>query len=106
MAEPTEEKLGKEVHWEFGSGVGSLLCLLKHSRPELSNPTRELNRCVAGPMSESMEEMCHVIKWAMDRPNIELRINPKVTFNDKGEAFWSPQHHGLSNVGNFSVQLF
>ena len=27
-----------------------------------------------------------VIKWVLDRPNVGLRINPKVTFNDKGEV--------------------
>ena len=35
-----EDKVGKEKHKEFRSGVGSLLYLLKHSRPELSNPIR------------------------------------------------------------------
>lgn len=34
----TEERLNEEDHSEYRSGVGSLLYLLKHFRPELSNP--------------------------------------------------------------------
>ena len=83
-----EEKLGKKVHRIFGSGVRSLLHLLKHSRAELSNPIRELSGCMAGPTKENVEEMHRVIKWALDGPNVGLRMNPKVTFNDKGEVMW------------------
>ena len=43
---------------------------------------------MTGPTSENVEEMCQVIKWAIDRPNMGLRMNPKVTFNDKGEVIW------------------
>ena len=79
-----EEKLGKEAHREFRSNIGSLLCLLKHSMPELSCPTRKLSGHMAGPTSENVEETHWVIKWAIDRPNVGLRINPKAIFNDKG----------------------
>ena len=85
VAKNEEEKLGKEAHREFGSGVGSLLCLLKHSRPGSLNPIGELNRCMAGQISENVEEMCCVIKGVIDIPNVGLRTNPKVTFNDKGK---------------------
>ena len=37
------EKLKPEVQTLCQSGVGSLLFLLKHSQPELSNPIRELS---------------------------------------------------------------
>ena len=35
------DKLDSEQHHKFRSGVGSLLHLLKHSRPELSNISNE-----------------------------------------------------------------
>ena len=82
-----EEKLGKEVHRIFGSGVRSLLYPLKHSRLALSNPMRESSGCKAGPM-KNMEEMHGAVKWVLDRPNVGLRMHPKVTFNDKGEVTW------------------
>jgi hypothetical protein len=80
-----ENVVGKEEHKEFRSGVGSLLYLLKHSRPELSNPIRELSRCMSGPGKDNIEEMYRVIKWVMDRPNIGLKIKPKITRNEAGE---------------------
>ena len=43
-----KDKLDAEQHHKFRSGVGMLLHLLKHSRPELSNPIRELTRCMSG----------------------------------------------------------
>ena len=52
-----EQNLGKEAHMEFRLGVGSLLHLLKHSRPQLSNPIREFGGCMAGPTSENVEKM-------------------------------------------------
>ena len=39
-----EEMISEEEQMEFRSGVGSLLYLLKHSRPELSNSVRELSK--------------------------------------------------------------
>ena len=54
VARNEEEKLGKEVHRKFRSGVRSLLHLLKHLRGELSNLIRELSGCVAGPTEENV----------------------------------------------------
>ena len=51
------EKLNDLEHHTYRSGVGSLMYLLKHSRPELSNPMRELSRCLNGPSVKNMEEM-------------------------------------------------
>ena len=48
-------------HKQFRSGVSSLLYLLKHSRPELSNPIRELSKCMSGPGLNNMKEMWRVI---------------------------------------------
>ena len=62
--------------------------LLKHSRPELSNPIRELSRCVAGPSGDNLNEMYRVIKWVLDNPDAGLRIDPEVESNEKGEIIW------------------
>ena len=64
------EELDSQQHHQFTSGMGSLLHLVKHSRPELSNPMRELTRCVSGPGPESMKETCWVIKWVLDHLNV------------------------------------
>ena len=40
--ENKEDKVNAEDHETYRSGVGTLLYLMKHSRPDISNPVREL----------------------------------------------------------------
>ena len=83
-----DEKLDAQEHHWFRSGVGSLFHLLKHSRPELSNPMRELTRCMSGLGPENMKEMCCVIKWVLDHPNVGWKCQPQVEFDDCGVIKW------------------
>ena len=64
------------------------MCLLKHSRPELSNAIRELTRCMSGPGEENLEEMCRVIKWVIDNPNVGWKYKPEIEFDDNGNHVW------------------
>jgi hypothetical protein len=41
--------LSKELHARYRTGVGMLLFLIKHSRPDLCNATRELSKCLDDP---------------------------------------------------------
>ena len=65
-----------------------MLYLLKHSRPELSNPIRELSRCMSGPIEENMDEMYRVIKWVIDNPDVGWKCKPMVEFDEKGKILW------------------
>ena len=38
------EKISMKNQKEYQSGVGVLLCLAKHSRPDIANATRELSK--------------------------------------------------------------
>ena len=75
-AKTDEEKLKELAHHLYKSVTGSLLYLLKHLRPELSNPIRELSRCMQGPTPESEKEMKRVIKWVIDNQDEGLLIEP------------------------------
>ena len=68
--------------------MGSLLYLLKHSRPELSNPIRELSSCMSGPGEANMDEMYRVIKWVIDNPDVGWKCKPVVEFDKKGKILW------------------
>ena len=68
--------------------MGRLLYLLKHSRPELSNPIRELARMMSSPTEDHMEEMYRVIKWVLDNPDIGLKMKPVVNFDEDGNIIW------------------
>ena len=83
-----DDKADAEEHHKFRSGVGMLLCLLKNSSAELSNPMRELTRCMSGAGPENMKEMHGIIKWVLDHPSVGWKCEPQVEFDDHGETRW------------------
>ena len=68
----------------YGSGVGMLLYLVKHSRPDLSNVTQELSRVMGKATEGHMKELCRVIKYALDTQNIGLKLKPEDNNNNNG----------------------
>ncbi len=50
----------------YRSGVGMLLYLVKHSRPDIANPVRELSKVLDGTTPAAMKEMYRVIKYVLD----------------------------------------
>jgi len=74
--EETKEMLPDEKQKLFRSGVGMLLYLVKHSRPDLANPTRELSKVMDGASEGHFLELKRVIKHALDTKEKGLRIKP------------------------------
>jgi len=68
----------------YRSGVGMLLYLVKHSRPDLSNRTWELSKVMDKATEGHMEELCRVIKYALDTQNIRLKLRPE----DNDNKLW------------------
>ena len=60
-----------------------LLHLVKHPRPNIDNPVRELSKVLDGVSQEPFKEMMHIIKYVLDPKDWGLKIKP--TF---GEEFW------------------
>jgi hypothetical protein len=60
----------------FRSGVGMLLYAVKHSRPDLGNPTRELAKVMDGATEAHFKELKRVIKHAIDTNDKGLRMFP------------------------------
>ena len=83
-----EESLSTKGHTNYRSGVGSLLYLLKHSRPELCNPIRELTKAMHRPGQSHKGEMHRVIKWVIESEDIGLRMKPKITKDENGNIRW------------------
>ena len=73
-----ELKIDKERQSRYRTGVGMLLYLIKHSRPDLCNAVRELSKCLDGPSECAYKEMLRVIKYVMDTPYKGLRISPMI----------------------------
>ena len=71
-----EELISEEEQMEFRSGVGSLLYLLKHSRPELSNSVRELSKVMDGANKAHQKALYRVMKFVDATKNRKLVLAP------------------------------
>ena len=59
-----------------------LLYLVKHSRPDLANATRELSKLMDKPTPAAMKELKRVLKFTIDTQHYGLRMEP-TPFNEK-----------------------
>ena len=59
--ENPEDNVNPEDHETYRKGVGTLLDLTKHSRPDICNPVRELSKTMDAPAPVHLKEMYKVI---------------------------------------------
>ena len=59
--ENLEDKESSEEHETYRSGVGTLLYLTKHGRPDIWNPVRDLSKTMDAPVPVHLNEMYKVI---------------------------------------------
>ena len=62
------------------SGVGMLLYLVKHSRPDIANAVRELTKCMDKGTLEAFKELLRVIKFVADTKDLGLKMFPTIGF--------------------------
>ena len=62
----------------YRSGVGMLLFLVKHTRPDLSNSTRELSKVMDKAMEGHTKELCRVIKYTIDTKDKGFKLRQKI----------------------------
>ena len=60
----------------YRSGVGTLLYLTKHSRPDITNPVRELSKSMDGGSMAQVTEMYRVISFVLEMKTLGLKIVP------------------------------
>jgi hypothetical protein len=58
------------------SGVGVLLCLVKHSRPDVSNSVRELAKVLDGATEAHAKSSLRTVKFVLDARNKPLVMKP------------------------------
>ena len=79
--ENLEDQVSPEEHETYKSGVGTLLYLTKHSRPDICNPVRELSKTMDAPVLVHLKEMFKVIRYVLSKKEhglkFELRMNMK-----------------------------
>lgn len=105
-----EEGLNEAEQQDFRSGVGSLLYLLKHSRPDLSNSVRELTK-VMDQANKAHEKMLHrVIRFVEQTKNRCLMLYPikeKLTWDLKGycDSDFAGDSDTRKSVSGFVIYL-
>ena len=68
------DKVNPEEHETYRSGVGALLYLTKHSRPDISNPVRELSKTMDAPVPAHLKEMYKVIRHVLSTKGYGLKF--------------------------------
>ena len=86
IARKTEWKITPEEQATYRSGVGMLLFLIKHSRPDIANTVRELTKVLDGASPAAFKELKRVIKYVLDTEKLALKIQPEV---ENGKGKWS-----------------
>ena len=71
-----EEFISDEKQSELRSGIGSLLYLLKHSSPDLSNSVHELTKVMNRAIKAHQKILYRVIKYVQDTKNQKLILSP------------------------------
>ena len=59
--ENPEDKVSPKEHETYRTGVGTLLYLTKHSRPDICNPVRELSKTMDAPDPVCLKEMYKMV---------------------------------------------
>ena len=69
-------KVDEKTQSMYWSGVGTLLHLTKHCRPDNTNPLRELSKSMDGASMAQVTEMYRVINFVLETKTLGLRIVP------------------------------
>jgi hypothetical protein len=74
--------ISPEQQKQFRMGVGMLLYLVKHSRPEISNSVRELSNVADGATEAHFKPLLRTIKYVLGTEDHGLLLQP--SFNNDG----------------------
>jgi hypothetical protein len=88
--EKGDNVLSPKDQTKYRSGVGMLLYLVKHSRPNISKALRELTKVLDGATNAHWKSLIHTIKFVLDTRLCALRLSP---FTRNGSLFL----HGFSD---------
>ena len=112
VVRPKEEmdKIESELQTRYRSGIGMLLFLVKHSRPDIANVVRELSKCADGATPAAYKELMRVIKFVLDTKNHALKIEPKMDEEEwdlvvYSDSDWAGDPDNRISITGFIVYL-
>ena len=72
--------MSSEEHENYRSGVGTLLYLTKHSRPDICNPVGELSKTMDAPAPVHLKEMYKVLRHVLSTKGYGLKFELRKDF--------------------------
>ena len=69
-------KVDEKTQSMYRSGVRTLLYLTKHSRPDITNPVREISKSIDGASTAHVTEMYRVINFVLETKTLGLKMVP------------------------------
>ena len=72
-----EDKLPAKEHATYRSGVGTLLYVTKHSRPDLFNAVMEQSKTMDRPAPIHLKEMYRIIRYVLETKRYGLKFYPR-----------------------------
>ena len=88
-------KVDEKTQSMYRSGVGTLLYLTKHSRPDITNPVRELSKSMDGASMAHVTEMYRETNFLLQTKVLGLRMVP--IFKD---GIWKLEARSDSDFSN------
>ena len=80
------DKVNPKEHEIYRSGVGTLLYLTKHSRPDICNPVRELSKTMDAPAPAHLKEMYKLIRHVLSTKGYGLKFELNKALSDSDFA--------------------
>ena len=71
-----DQLISAEYQKLFRSGVGMLMWLVKHSRPDMNNATRELSEVADGATEAHWKNLLRAINYVINTEEMGLKIKP------------------------------
>ena len=106
-----EAVLDADKQSRYRTGVGMLMYLIKHSRPDISNAVRELTKVLGKATTAAYKEMLRCAKFIKDTASKGLRVEPKLAAEGKWELVvysdsdWAGCKDDRRSVGSFIIFL-
>ena len=69
-------KVDEKTQSMYRSGVGTVLYFTKHSRPDITNPVRELSKSMDGASMAHVTEMYRVRNFVLEMKTLGLAMAP------------------------------
>ena len=105
------EMISDELQSRFRTGVGQLMFLIKHSRPDIMSAVRELTKVLGNATEAAYKEMLRCVKFVLGTKSKGLKLAPRLDPNDLwtlevySDSDWAGDPDDRKSVGCYIIFL-